>query len=129
MPSGLRLTAPQRVALRAALREGEAAHAAWQAGLSAIDLERDDGDPAALTILPLVYLSLAKAGPDFPHAERLKHHYTKAWHRSALTLEAAPAAVHALHQAGLPFVVMNAAAALRVEEDGPSRPWARSSGG
>ena len=122
MPSGLRLTAPQRAALRAALREGEAAHAAWQSEQSAIDFERDDADPAAVTILPLVYLSLAKTGRDFPHAERLKHHYTEAWHRSALTLDAAPAAVHALHQAGLPFVVMNAAAALRVQEDGSSRP-------
>ncbi len=122
MPSGLRLTAPQRVALRAALSEGEAAHAAWQAGQSAFDFERDLTDPATFTLLPLVYLSLIQTGHDFPHAERLKHIYTEAWQRSALTLEAAPAAAHALHQAGQPFVVMNAAAALRMQEDGPSRP-------
>lgn len=122
MTVGLRLSKPQRLALRAALLPGEAGAAAWQAWLRTLDFERDHTDPASFNVLPWVYRGLSEAGLDIAHGARLKGVYRQAWYRSALTLSQAPPLLQALHQAGQPFVLLHAPDSLRDQGARPGRP-------
>jgi hypothetical protein len=109
--TGLAVSPPQLLLLRAALAEGDAALAAWRRWAATTDLETIDADCARL--LPLLYVNLRRLGSlaaDERLTARYASVYKRTWYRNNLAFRSAAEVIGLLTQRGIETLVLKGAA-------------------
>ncbi|OAI54371.1 hypothetical protein AYO44_03625 [Planctomycetaceae bacterium SCGC AG-212-F19] len=101
-------TEDQELLLRAALLDGPLAIPAWERWQQSVDFEAIDRH--SQQVLPLLYHNLNKLGIDGPLIERSKGYYRLTWYKNQLLFHRMAGVLHALHQAGIPTLLLKGAA-------------------
>jgi len=101
-------TPPQELLLRAAVMDGPAAVAAWQAWSRTVNIETDL-DHGSFRLLSLVYVNLQRLRVDDPLMGRLKGIYRQAWSRNQTLFHDLAPVVERLRAAGIRTLLLKGA--------------------
>lgn len=93
--------------LRAALRSGDSARAAWNEWRRRVLF--DDADEASQSLLPLIYWNLSRFGVDDPNLGRMKGHVRRTLYVNHMLFTAAGRTLDSLHEAGIETLVLKGA--------------------
>jgi hypothetical protein len=108
-------TPAQRLLLRAALLDGDAAADAWIAWRRDNDI--DETDSGSHRLLPLLYRNLQRNGIVDDDLGRLKGVYRQTWYRNRMSMHAAADVLRTLTSAGIETMVLKGAP-LAIEQYG-----------
>ncbi|MBW4576558.1 MAG: nucleotidyltransferase family protein [Aphanothece sp. CMT-3BRIN-NPC111] len=104
------LSAEQKLLLQAAMQQGEAAIASWQAWKTVVNL--DDIDSASYQLLPLVYRNLAGLYFQDNLMPKLKGIYRLRWCKNQLIFQSLIELLPVLQKAGIEFILLKDTALL-----------------
>jgi hypothetical protein len=104
------ITPLQELLLETVILRGEPAMISWREWLSRSDLNRLDA--GSRNLLPLVYYNLQQMGASDPELKKLKGVMRLNWTQNQLRLARCKSLLQALHNAGIPILLLKGAALL-----------------
>ena len=111
----------QRLLLRAALLDGDAAVASWREWRRSADIGA--ADTASRRLLPLLYRNLTRLGVEDPEVRDLKETFARTYFQNRLLFARAATVLRALRDAGIPTMVLKGLALVpRYYRDDGLRP-------
>ena len=117
---GYALTQAQKLLLKAALLEGQAALTAWEQWKSLVDIETLDA--AAYALLPQLYQNLLAHRVEDPYMARLKGIYRRTWYANQLLLKHLKTLLSILKDAGIEVIVLGDVVSVLSAQDESYRP-------